>query len=160
MVSISVVCVGKMKEKFFIDACAEYIKRLGAFGRVSVVELPETRLPDNPSRLQVNSALSDEGRRIIASIEPDSFVTALCVEGKLISSEKLAEIVENTVNFKTGKLTFIIGGSFGLSDEVKGMADFKLSLSPMTFPHHLARVVLFEQLYRAMMINANTKYHK
>ncbi len=160
MVNVTVVCVGKMKEQFLKDACAEYAKRLNAFSKLSVIELDEFRLPENPSDSQIQTALADEGKRIMAKIDPDSFVTAMCIEGKTLSSEKLAERMAEVINFGTGKFTFIIGGSCGLSDEVKQRADFKLSMSPMTFPHHLARVMLLEQIYRAFMINANTKYHK
>lgn len=160
MVNVTVVCVGKMKEQFLKDACAEYAKRLNAFSKLSVIELDEFRLPENPSDSQIQSALADEGKRIMAKIDSDSFVTAMCIEGKTLSSEKLAEKMAEVINFGTGKFTFIIGGSCGLSDEVKQRADFKLSMSPMTFPHHLARVMLLEQIYRAFMINANSKYHK
>ena len=160
MVNVTVVCVGKMKEQFLKDACAEYAKRLNAFSKLSVIELDEFRLPENPSDSQLQSALSDEGKRIMTKIDSDSFVVAMCIEGKTLSSEKLAEKMAEVINFGTGKFTFIIGGSCGLSDEVKQRADLRLSMSPMTFPHHLARVMLLEQIYRAFMINANSKYHK
>ncbi len=160
MVNVTVVCVGKMKEQFLKDACAEYAKRLSAFSKLSVIELDEYRLPENPSESQIQSALSDEARRISTKIDPDSFVVAMCIEGKTLSSEKMAEKMAEVINFGTGKFTFIIGGSCGLSDEIKQRADFKLSMSPMTFPHHLARVMLLEQIYRAFMINANSRYHK
>ena len=160
MVSVNLICVGKMKEQFLKDACAEYAKRLNAFSKLSIIELDEFRLPENPSDSQIDSALSDEARRISTKIDSDSFVVAMCIEGKTMSSEKLAEKMAETINFGSGRFTFIIGGSCGLSNEIKQRADLKLSMSPMTFPHHLARVMLLEQIYRAFMINANTRYHK
>ena len=111
MVSVNLICVGKMKEQFLKDACAEYAKRLNAFSKLSVVELDEFRLPENPSDSQIALALSDEGRRIVTKIDSDSFVVAMCIEGKTLSSEKLAEKMAEFINFGTGKFTFIIGGS-------------------------------------------------
>ena len=160
MVSVNLICVGKMKEKFLKDACVEYAKRLNAFSKLSVIELDEFRLPENPSDSQIESALSDEARRISTKIDSDSFVVAMCIEGKTMSSEKLAEKMAETINFGSGKFTFIIGGSCGLADEIKQRADLKLSMSPMTFPHHLARVMLLEQIYRAFKINEGSSYHK
>lgn len=156
MVNIQLLCVGKLKEKHFAAACAEYVKRLGAFCKLTVTELPEDRLPDNPSQAQIDAALEKEASAILAKIPKGSKIVALCVEGKLLSSPDLAQwTVDGASHF-----TFLIGGSFGLHPSVKEKAQLRLSMSPMTFPHHLARIMLLEQIYRAYQISAGTKYHK
>lgn len=160
MLSISIICVGKLKESYWRDAVAEYSKRLSAFCRFSVVEVDESRLPNSPSNAQINACLVSEGKSILAKIPSGAMVFAMCIEGKQLSSEKLAASLANAAVSGKSAVTFIIGGSHGLSDEVKQRADFRLSMSPMTFPHQLARVMLSEQIYRAMCINADTKYHK
>ena len=154
------VCVGKLGEKFYADACAEYIKRLGAFCKLNVVELVEERLGQNPSAGEISAALSAESKRILAAIDQKSLIVPLCVEGEELSSEKFAAKIDGWANAGRSRLTFIIGGSFGLADEVKRLGAFKLSMSQMTLPHHLARVFLLEQLYRAFSINSGGKYHK
>lgn len=159
MQSVSVICVGKLKEKFYADACAEYQKRLGRFCRLNVVELPEQRLPDDPSPAEVAAALEREADAIEEKL-PRGAVIALCVEGRMLSSEQLSDAMARYASQGASQLTFLIGGSFGLSERVKARADLRLSMSPMTFPHHLARVMLLEQLYRAYQIQAGTKYHK
>lgn len=160
MVSIQLICVGKMKEKFYIDAAAEYVKRLGAYAKLTVIELPEERLPDNPSRAQIDGALEKEASAILAKLPKGGKVAALCVEGKLLSSEALADTVKDWTVNGASQFTFIIGGSYGMHPSVKQRADLRLSMSPMTFPHHLARVMVLEQIYRAFKIGEGSSYHK
>ena len=151
--NISVVCVGSVKEKFFKDACGEYIKRISRFGKVNISEVDECHTSGNQDK-------EKEGVLILKKINPSSLKIALCVEGKKQSSEELAQLVKDAgINGKS-EITFIIGGSEGLSNEVKSVADVRLSFSDMTFPHQLMRVILLEQVYRAFKINAGEKYHK
>ena len=160
MQSVTILCVGKLKERFYADACAEYAKRLTRLCRLSVLELPEERLSENPSRSQIDAALEREADAIEAKLPRGGIVAALCVEGTLFSSEQLAAVLERYAVQGASQLTFLIGGSFGLAERVKSRADRRLSMSPMTFPHHLARVMLLEQIYRAYQIQAGTRYHK
>lgn len=160
MVNVTLICVGKLKEKFYIDAAAEYQKRLGAFCRLALVELPEEKLPPNPSQALIDAALEREAHAIRAKLPPNSRTVALCVEGQMLSSEELAKRLQAWESGPTNKLVFLIGGSFGLDEKLKSEAWVKLSMSPMTFPHHLARVMLLEQVYRAFQINAGGPYHK
>ena len=160
MQNITVLCVGKLKEKFYADACAEYQKRLTRCCKLSLVELNEERLGENPSAAQIEAALEREAAAIEERLPRGGTVVALCVEGKALSSEELSETLARCAVSGAPQVTFIIGGSFGLSERVKRAADLRLSMSPMTFPHHLARVMLLEQLYRAYQIQNNTKYHK
>ncbi len=159
MQSVNVICVGKLKEKFYADACAEYQKRLGRFCRLSVVELPEQRLPENPAAAEIAAALEREADAIEEKL-PRGVVIALCVEGRALSSEQLSDALARCAAQGASQLTFLIGGSFGLAERVKARSDLRLSMSPMTFPHHLARVMLLEQIYRAYQIQSGTKYHK
>lgn len=151
--NITVLCVGNLKEKFFKDACGEYVKRLGRFGKISVKELPEVQGTNGQD-------VEKEGKNIIKAIPKGSYVIPLCVEGKELSSPALADKIKTLGLSGTSEITFIIGGSDGLSDEVKALGDFHLSFSPMTFPHQLMRVILLEQVYRAFTINAGASYHK
>ena len=160
MQKVSIICVGKMKEKFYIEAAAEYVKRLGRFCKMDIVELPEDRLPDDPSQAQIDAALAKEADAIRAKLPQNAYIIAMCVEGKTRSSESLARLMAETANQGGSHLVFLIGGSFGLHSSVKELAAVKLSMSPMTFPHHLARVMLLEQIYRGYQINAGSKYHK
>jgi len=160
MQSVSVLCVGKLKEKFYADACAEYRKRLGRYCRLELVELPEQRLGDAPSDAEIAAALEREADAILEKLPRGGAVIALCVEGKTMSSEQLAETMARCATRGVSQLTFVIGGSFGMAERVKRAADLRLSMSPMTFPHHLARVMVLEQIYRAYQIQAGTKYHK
>lgn len=159
MLEIKIIAVGNMKEQYYREACAEYHKRLGAFGRVEMCELKETRLPEDPSPSQITAALSDEAEKIRAAIPPRSYVVALCVEGKSFSSPALAERIEGAMGTHSS-LCFIIGSSFGLDEEIKRSADLRLSLSEMTFPHRLFRVMLYETIYRSFSIIKGMKYHK
>ena len=159
-IHVQLLCVGKMKEKFYIDAAAEYVKRLGAYCRLQVVELPEERLPANPSRAQIDAALEKEGAVIRARLAPGAALVALCVEWEEKSSEALSRLLAGWSAAGTGSLAFVIGGSYGLHPDIKALARLRLSMSPMTFPHHLARVMLLEQLYRAFKIDEGSSYHK
>lgn len=160
MTDIRVLCVGKLKEKFYAGAADEYAKRLGAYCKLSVLELPEERLPAKPSQAQIDAALDKEGDRILAKIPAGSVMIALCVEGNALSSEELAARMAQWAVQGNSQLTFLIGGSHGLHPKVKHRAALRLSMSPMTFPHHLARVMVLEQVYRAFQIAAGTRYHK
>ena len=159
MMKINVVCIGRLKESYWRDACSEYAKRLGQFCNFAVIELPEHRLSDRPSDAQIESALDEEGDRLL-STATGSVVIALCIEGKELSSEHLAEKIESYGVRGFSSLSFLIGSSYGLSSRVKQKADFQFSMSPMTFPHQLARVMLLEQTYRAFEILNHGKYHK
>ena len=160
MQKVSVICVGKMKEKFYIDAAAEYVKRMSRFCKLEILELQEERLPEDPSPAQVEAALAKEAAAIRAKIPSGAYIIAMCVEGKTRSSEELARLMAESAGSGASHLVFLVGGSFGLHPSVKDVAAVKLSMSPMTFPHHLARVMLLEQLYRGYQINAGSKYHK
>ena len=160
MRAVTVLCVGKLKEKYWRDAVAEYEKRLSAFCRLSVVEVEEERLPESPSPAQIAQTLQAEGKRLLARVPQGSSIYALCIEGKELSSPALAEALDRLAVDGCSHTVFIIGGSWGLSDEVKAAARVKLSMSPMTFPHQLARVMLLEQIYRAAQISSGGKYHK
>ena len=160
MQKVSIICVGKLKEKFYMEAAAEYAKRLSRFCKLEITELPEERLPEDPSPAQIEAALSKEADTIRGKLPPSALVIAMCVEGKQRSSEELARLMADSASRGESHLVFLIGGSFGLHPSVKSLAAVKLSMSPMTFPHHLSRVMLLEQIYRAYQINAGSKYHK
>ncbi len=158
--NITVIALGKLKEKYLTDAISEYSKRISAYGKLQIIELNPVRLSDNPSQTEIDNALSKEAEEIKKKIPNNSYVFSLCIEGKEKSSEDFAKAIsEATLNGKSN-IVFIIGSSFGLSPEIKRLSDFKLSFSPMTFPHQLMRVMLLEQVYRAFQINNNGKYHK
>lgn len=159
MQRVTILCVGKLKEKFYADAAAEYVKRLSRYCKVEIVELPETRLPENPSPAEIQRALAAEAAAIRARLESGA-VVAMCIEGKTCSSEALAKKLESFALEGKSRVTFLIGGSFGLDETLKKEAHWRLSMSPMTFPHHLARVMLLEQIYRACQIQEGTRYHK
>ena len=159
MQKLTLVCVGRLREPFYIDAAAEYVKRLSRYRKADIVELPETRLPERPSPAQIRAALEKEASAIRRQYAPNAFVTALCIEGKPYSSEQFSELLSDLSNRSLSPL-FVIGGSYGLHPSVKDAAALRLSMSPMTFPHHLARVMLLEQLYRACQIQAGGQYHK
>lgn len=160
MLTVTLICIGKLKEKYLRDACAEYQKRLGGFCKLNIVELGEYKLSDNPSESEIKRCIEKEGASILAKLPKDSFVVPLCIEGKQYSSPAFAREMEKISLSGQSGITFVIGGSYGLSDEVKTMGKIKLSLSEMTFPHQLARVMLLEQVYRCFQINSNGKYHK
>lgn len=159
MQRITIICVGKLKEKFYAAAVDEYRKRLSRFCKLEILELPENRLPEDPSPAEIRQALASEAELITSKL-PHGALIALCIEGKELSSVALAEKMESLATAGFSQLTFLIGGSCGLDEDLKQKADLRLSMSPMTFPHHLARVMLLEQIYRAYQIQAGTKYHK
>ena len=160
MQRVTILCVGKLKEKFYIDAAAEYVKRLQRHCKLELIELPEQRLPDDPSPAEIQKALRTEGDAIRERLPKGGAVIALCIEGRPCSSQELScRMAEFGVQGKT-LLTFLIGGSVGLDEDLKRQADWRLSMSPMTFPHHMARIMLLEQIYRAYQIAGGTKYHK
>ena len=160
MVSVTLICVGKMKEKFYIEAAAEYVKRLAGYCKLNIVELPEQKLAQNPSQGEIDAALAKEAEAIRGKIPPSASIVAMCIEGKMRSSEELARLVGDWELSSAKHLVFLIGGSFGLHPSIKQEAWVKLSMSPMTFPHHLARVMLLEQIYRAFKIREGSGYHK
>lgn len=160
MLSVHIICVGKMKEKFYIGAAEEYMKRLSAYCKLTVTELAEEKLPQNPSQGQIDAALAKEGLAIRSKLPGQAELVALCVEGKPHSSEQLAQLVKSCELNSAKHLVFLIGGSFGLDSALKQECRVRLSMSPMTFPHHLARVMLLEQIYRAFKINEGSAYHK
>ncbi len=160
MLNVHIICVGKLKEKFYLDAAAEYAKRLSPFCRLQITELSEEKLPQDPSQALIDAALRKEADAIRGKIPPNSRVVALCVEGRMRSSEELAGLLRTWANGPSNRLVFLIGSSFGLDEQLKSEAWVRLSMSPMTFPHHLARVMLLEQLYRGFQINEGSRYHK
>ena len=160
MLSVTVICVGKLKEKHYIAAVEEYQKRLGAFCRFELIELPEQRLSEDPSEKEIAAALEKEAAEIEKKIPSGAAVIAMCVEGTQKSSPELAAQLQQWANGGRNKLCFLVGGSFGMSERIKEKADLKLSVSKMTFPHHLFRVMLAEQIYRAFTILEGSRYHK
>ena len=160
MQTMKLICVGKLKDAFFRDASDEYMKRLKGYCKAEIIEIPAVNLPDNPSDATIEAALKKEADSIIKKIPSGATVVAMCVEGKLYSSEDMAACLAGAAMKGNGDIVFIIGGSYGLDESVKRRADVRMSASKMTFPHRLMRVILLEQLYRAMNINAGGKYHK
>ena len=161
MYNVTVLCVGKLKEKFYIDASEEYLKRLSRYCKLNLIELKEERLSENPSQAQIDAALAKEADAIRSKLPANSSMIAMCIEGKLRSSEEMANLISSWSTNGSGKhLVFLIGSSFGLHPSIKKEAWVQLSMSPMTFPHHLARVMLLEQIYRSFQIMEGTKYHK
>ena len=160
MLNITIIAVGKLKEQYLRDASAEYQKRLSTFCKLSIIEIPPEKLSDNPSAKEIENALNNEAKKIIEKIPKGAKVYSMCIEGKQRSSEELSAEIDNLAVEGASNIVFIIGGSFGLSDEVKKLSAFRLSMSKMTFPHQIARIMLLEQIYRAMQISIGTKYHK
>lgn len=160
MQNVKLICVGKLKERFYAEAVKEYSKRLSAFCRLEIEELAEERLPQSPSQSEIDAALAKEAAAVKAKIPKGAAVIAMCIEGKSMDSGELAEYMCRCAVSGESKLCFIIGGSYGLDRSVKDMAQLKLSMSKMTFPHHLARVMLLEQIYRGFKIAEGGKYHK
>ena len=160
MQNVTIICVGKLKEQYLRDAINEYSKRLGAFCKFSIVELNESKMSQAPSEKEIDKALQTETDDILSKIPDSAFVVAMCIEGKQLSSEELSYTLQKTAIDGKANVVFIIGSSCGLADKVKNRADLKLSVSKMTFPHQLFRVMLTEQIYRAFSITKGTKYHK
>ena len=160
MFDITLITMGKLKEKFYISAAQEYAKRLSGYCRFTLVGLPESRLPENPSPAEIAVGLEKEAETILARIPKSSWFCVFTPEGKELSSEKFAEKMKDVKLSGKSSAIFLIGSSFGMAPKVKERADFRLSMGPMTFPHHLARIMVLEQLYRAEAIQAGSKYHK
>ncbi len=160
MFDITLITVGKLKEKFYLSAAAEYEKRLKGYCHFQLLELPETRLPDDPSPAQIAAGLEKEADAILSKLPKSAWFCVLTPEGKTLSSEALAEKLGQVKLSGKSSACFLIGSSFGIAERIKAQADFRLSMSPMTFPHHLARIMVLEQLYRAEAISAGSKYHK
>ena len=160
MQKVTIICTGKLKEKFYLDAAAEYAKRLSRFCTLTILELPEERLPESPSPAQIEAALAREADAVRAKLPAGCLLIAMCVEGQERSSEALARYLAEAAARGAGHIVFLIGSSYGMHPSLKQQADLRLSMSPMTFPHHLARVMLLEQIYRSFKINEGSSYHK
>lgn len=159
MQTIQIIALGKCKESYLREACREYEKRLSRFCRLQIVELEPAVLPQNPSEKEIAAALEKEGAELLRRIK--GYIVAMCIEGKMLDSPGLAQKISMAASGgENGAVTFLIGSSYGLSPAVKQRADFRLSMSPMTFPHQLARVMLLEQIYRSYQITYGAKYHK
>ena len=159
MVNIKIIVVGKLKEKYLTDGCNEYIKRMGLYCKAQIVEIDEARLPEKPSEAQIDAALKAESEKILEKAK-GSRIIALCIEGKQLSSTDFTALLTKAAVDGANTVSFIIGSSFGLHDDVKKAAAVRLSMSAMTFPHQLMRVILLEQIYRAYRIINNEPYHK
>lgn len=159
MIKVTIIALSKLKEKYLKDASDEYLKRLSRYCKLQVVEIEPERLNDNPSQNEINSALEKEAQAVFKRIPESSYVAAMCLEGKKLSSENFAKTL-SSAQFSSGGMTFIIGSSYGLADSVKKRADIRLSVSDMTFPHQLFRIMLLEQIYRGFKINEGSAYHK
>ena len=160
MFDITLIVMGKLKEKFYLSAAAEYEKRLKGYCSFKIIELPEHRLPEDPSPAEIQAGLDKEAELIFAKVPKNSWLCIFTPEGKILSSDEFAGKLKDVKNSGKSSACFLIGSSFGISQKVKDKADFKLSMGRMTFPHHLARIMVLEQLYRAEAIQAGSKYHK
>ena len=160
MQRITVISVGSIKEAYLKSAVNEYSKRLNAFCRLEIIEIKESRLPDNPNESEIKACLNEEAKRISRYLSPNSNIVTLCIEGKQLTSPELSDFISQSAVSGKADIIFIIGGSFGISEEIKAKSKLKLSFSKMTFPHQLFRVMLLEQIYRAFSINAGSPYHK
>ena len=160
MFQITLIAMGKLKEKFYLSAAAEYEKRLAGYCSFRILELPEVRLPDPPSPSEIAAGLEKEAELILSKIPKGAWFCVLTPKGKELSSEALAQKLKEVKLSGKSSACFLIGSSFGIAPCVKQKADLRLSMSPMTFPHHLARIMVLEQLYRAEAIQAGSKYHK
>ena len=157
---ITIVCVGKVKEKFYRDAIDEFAKRLSRYCKLEIIEVADEKTPDNASDIEVRQIKDKEGERILKNIKDDAYVICLCIDGKQLDSEKLAEKIDSLGIQGVSHICMVIGGSLGLSDMVVKRADYRLSFSMMTFPHQLMRVILLEQIYRSYRIINKEPYHK
>ena len=158
--NIQIICVGKLKEKYWQDACGEYMKRLGRYCNIEIVELKESRLPENASPADEENVKKEEGASILKAIKDGTYVITLEILGKMLDSPQLAEKMDELALDGKSNIAFVIGGSLGLSAEVSKRSDYKLSFSKMTFPHQMMRVILLEQIYRSFKINRHETYHK
>ena len=157
---IKLICVGKVKEKFYVDAIKEYSKRLGAYTSLEIIEVPDEKPPDKASEAINLQIKEKEGNAILSKVKQNDFVMLLDVKGKMYSSEELSELIENYMIDGKSEFVFIIGGSLGVSQQVKQRANTLISFSKMTFPHQLMRVIFLEQIYRSFKIMKNEPYHK
>ncbi|MGN1133521.1 MAG: 23S rRNA (pseudouridine(1915)-N(3))-methyltransferase RlmH [Oscillospiraceae bacterium] len=161
MIKINLIVIGKLKEKYWRDACSEYAKRLSSSCKLEIIELSESRLPDKPSEKEIAAALEREAKAILPYCEKSHTASiAMCIEGKQLASTQLADTIQDLSTQGYSTVNFIVGSSFGLSDVIKNKCRLKLSMSEMTFPHQLARVMLLEQIYRCFQILSGTSYHK
>ena len=160
MLNITIIALGKLKEQYLREASAEYQKRLSASCKLNIVELIPEKLSDNPSQKEIENALSAESKKIMEKIPKGAKVYSMCIEGKQRTSEELSRELDSIALEGVSNIAFIIGSSFGLSEEVKKLTHYRLSMSKMTFPHQIARIMLLEQIYRSLQISAGTKYHK
>ncbi|MGM9661459.1 MAG: 23S rRNA (pseudouridine(1915)-N(3))-methyltransferase RlmH [Faecousia sp.] len=160
MFDITLIAMGKLKEKFYLTAAAEYTKRLSGYCRFTLLELSEVRLPEDPSPAEIAAGLEKEADLIFSKIPKGAWFCVFTPEGKTLSSEEFSQTLKTVKNSGKSSACFLIGSSFGMAPRVKQRADFRLSMGPMTFPHHLARIMVLEQLYRAEAIQAGSKYHK
>lgn len=160
MLNITIMTVGKIKEKYFREAIEEYKKRLSRYCKLNIIEVKDEPTPDNPSDREKEAVLEKEGARIGEKLPKNAYVVALCIEGKMQTSEELADFLQKTATEGYSDIVFIIGGSMGLWEEIKKRADLRISFSKMTFPHQLMRVILLEQIYRGFNISEGGKYHK
>lgn len=160
MFNITLIVMGKLKEKFYLSAAEEYVKRLKGYCEFHLYELPEYRLPEDPSPAEIAAGLEKEAESIYSKIPKGAWFCVFTPEGKTLSSEAFAQKLKDVKLSGKSSACFLIGSSFGMSPKVKEKADFKLSMGPMTFPHHLARIMVMEQLYRAEAIQSGSKYHK
>ncbi|GKW46133.1 23S rRNA (pseudouridine(1915)-N(3))-methyltransferase RlmH [Planococcus sp. NCCP-2050] len=158
--NISIISVGKLKEKYLKSGIEEYTKRLGSYAKVNEVEVADEKAPEQLSEADMEIVKKKEGERILAKIAPDAYVIALAIDGKMKTSEQLAKDIESLMTYGRSKIVFVIGGSLGLHEEVLKRADEKLSFSKMTFPHQLMKLILVEQVYRAFRIMKGEPYHK
>ncbi len=157
--NITVICVGKIKEKFFTDAINEYLKRLSRFAKMDVIEVRDEKIPENASQKECEQVLEKEGEAILSKIPKNSYVITMCIEGDQLSSEALADKIKY-ISMEHSHITFIIGGSLGLLEKIKKLSNLRLSFGKITLPHQLMRVVLLEQIYRSFKILSNESYHK
>jgi 23S rRNA (pseudouridine1915-N3)-methyltransferase len=159
-VNISIITIGKLKEKYLKAGIDEYLKRLSSYAKIEVTELPDEKAPEELSPAEMEQVKQKEGEKLLNKLSPDTYVIALAIDGKMKSSEELADSLDKLATYGKSKIAFVIGGSLGLSHEVLKRADEKLSFSKMTFPHQLMRLILLEQVYRAFRINRGEPYHK
>ncbi|MEG1551380.1 MAG: 23S rRNA (pseudouridine(1915)-N(3))-methyltransferase RlmH [Oscillospiraceae bacterium] len=160
MINITIIALGKLKEKYMREFSAEYEKRLSAFCKLNIIELTPCKTSENPSKNEINNALSSEAKMIVSKIPANSHIFSMCIEGSQTESLKFSEKLQQIALMGKSNIVFIIGSSFGLSDEIKAMSNDKFSMSKMTFPHQMARIMLLEQIYRAFQISSGGKYHK
>ena len=160
MLNIKIICVGKLKERFYTDAAAEYSKRLGGYCKLEIEEISEENKTGSRSEPEITAALSKEAAAIKSRIPKGAFVVSMCIEGKKYDSEGFSKLINDVAVGGQSRICFIIGGSDGLGEDVKQASDIRLSMSDMTFPHHLARIMLLEQIYRSFKIAEGGKYHK